>query len=417
MKWEVHKFGGASLSSPEGFPRLLEILKQRTNQANILLVVSAIGKTTNSLELVWSGAQPQADAAKKNTELTHLNTCRVLLKSESETGLNQLLERIQSPIEATDQAYDSLVSVGEKCSSFLVVEYLNQHGLSAVLLPAEAAIRTDSTWRNAQVDRQKTKDLIRTSMHRIQQESPNAIVVTQGFLGANAHGQTTTLGREGSDYSAALFANALEANAMFIWKDVPGVMSGDPRIWAEAVKLNALSYDDATDMAYYGASVIHPKTMLPLKEAGIPLHVKSYDAPGASGTLIGPTGDIQAVRMMKTQQTQIEITAQPGHFAVEKALPVLINLCAEYQCLINMLQHSASHVIACIEAPAARLELLANSLQTKGLSPILSTGLILLTLRDAPHELPHIPNVKAAVVMTQTLGRDRRFLLKPTSNA
>lgn len=416
MKWEVHKFGGASLSTPEGFSRLLHILKLRTNKVNILLVVSALGKTTNALELVWNGTEPQANTAKKSIVTTHLNTCQSLLFSESETKLKNWLNRIQPPTESSDQAYDSLVSIGEKCSSLLVVEYLNQNGLPSVLLPAEAAIRTDSNWRNANVDRQKTKELILQSIHTILQASPNAIVVTQGFLGANDQGQTTTLGREGSDYSAALFANALNAKEMFIWKDVPGVMSGDPRIWPEAVKLSALSYDDATDMAYYGASVIHPKTMLPLKEAGIPLHVKSYDSPAESGTLIGPIGDIQAVRMLKTQQTQIEITAQPGLFAVEKALPIFIELCSEYQCLINMLQHSASQVIACIEAPENRLALLTNTLKTKGLSPTLSTGLFLLTLRDAPNESPYIPNVKTMTVMTQTFGRDRRFLLKPILN-
>lgn len=411
MNWEVHKFGGASLADAKGFPRLKNILASRQKQSHILLVVSAMGKTTNALESVWSGTKEQASQALEALIQTHLNLCRELLPGKSEQGLLQLMRGIQIPENPTDQAYDTLVSVGEKCASFLATEYLKQQGLPAVLLPAEQAIRTDSCWRSANVDRQATAQQIATEVARIKAEIPGALIVTQGFLGANQAEQTTTLGREGSDYSAALFAQALGAQAMYIWKDVPGVMDGDPRIWPEAKKIESLSYDDATDMAYYGASVIHPKTMLPLKEAGIPLFVNSYDAPELTGTRIGSAGFPQPARMLKLRQTLLELPAQPGFFAVEKALPALIEHCRREQCLINLLQHTADSVFACLEAPETRLQALERGLSVEGWRPNLQRGLSLLTYRDAPGLEPEIPGQRVRIRMVQSLGRDRRFLL------
>ena len=411
MNWEVHKFGGASLAEAKGFPRLKNILASRQKQSHILLVVSAMGKTTNALESVWSGTKEQASQALEAVIQTHLNLCRELLPGKSEQGLLQLMRGIQIPENPTDQAYDNLVSMGEKCASFLATEYLKQQGLPAVLLPAEQAIRTDSCWRSANVDRQATAQQIATEVARIKAENPGALIVTQGFLGANQAGQTTTLGREGSDYSAALFAQALGAQAMYIWEDVPGVMDGDPRIWPEAKKIESLSYDDATDMAYYGASVIHPKTMLPLKEASIPLFVNSYDAPERTGTRIGSAGFPQPARMLKLRQTLLELPAQPGFFAVEKALPALIEHCRREQCLINLLQHTADSVFACLEAPETRLQALERGLSAEGWRPNLQRGLSLLTYRDAPGLEPEIPGQHVRVRMVQSLGRDRRFLL------
>lgn len=411
MIWEVHKFGGASLAESKGFPRLKHILAPRQKQSHILLVVSAIGKTTNALEQVWLGRKDQASQAREALFQAHVNLYRELLPGKSEAGLIELLQGIQIPENPTDQAYDTLVSMGEKCSSFLVTEYLKQQGIPAVLLPAEQAIRTDSCWRSANVDRQTTAQQIATEVARITAENPNALVVTQGFLGANQTGQTTTLGREGSDYSAALFAQALGAQSMFIWKDVPGVMDGDPRIWPEAKKIESLSYDDATDMAYYGASVIHPKTMLPLKEANIPLFVNSYDAPDCTGTRIGSAGFPQPARMLKLRQTLLELPAQPGFFAVDQALPTLIEHCRREQCLINLLQHTADSVFACLEAPELRLHALERGLSAEGWRPNLRGGLSLLTYRDAPDLEPEIPGQRIHVRMVQSLGRDRRFLL------
>jgi len=411
MIWEVHKFGGASLAEAKGFPRLKTILAERQKKSHILLVVSAIGKTTNSLEEVWSGSQDAAIKAQQALIETHLTLCRALLPAKAEEGLMQLMRRITPPENPDDQAYDNLVSMGEKCSSYLVTEFLRQQGLPAVLLPAEQAIRTDSCWRSANVDRQATAQQIASEAARIKAENPDALIVTQGFLGANSFGQTTTLGREGSDYSAALFAQALGAASMYIWKDVPGVMDGDPRIWPDAKKIEALSYDDATDMAYYGASVIHPKTMLPLKEAGIPLFVNSYDAPERTGTCISSEGRPQPARMLKMRQTLLELPAQPGFFAVEKALPALIEHCRREQCLINLLQHTAESVFACLEASETRLKALEHGLMAEGWRPALRGGLSLLTYRDAPGLEPEIPGLRLRVRMVQTLGRDRRFLL------
>lgn len=411
MIWEVHKFGGASLAEAKGFPRLKTILAERQKKSHILLVVSAIGKTTNSLEEVWSGSQDAAIKAQQALIETHLTLCRALLPAKAEEGLMQLMRRITPPENPDDQAYDNLVSMGEKCSSYLVTEFLRQQGLPAVLLPAEQAIRTDSCWRSANVDRQATAQQIASEAARIKAENPDALIVTQGFLGANSFGQTTTLGREGSDYSAALFAQALGAASMYIWKDVPGVMDGDPRIWPDAKKIEALSYDDATDMAYYGASVIHPKTMLPLKEAGIPLFVNSYDAPERTGTCISSEGRPQPARMLKMRQTLLELPAQPGFFAVEKALPALIEHCRREQCLINLLQHTADSVFACLEASETRLKALEHGLMAEGWRPALRGGLSLLTYRDAPGLEPEIPGLRLRVRMVQTLGRDRRFLL------
>lgn len=294
----VMKFGGASLRNPEAIRQAGRILN-RYKSETLLIVVSAMGKTTNALERLSRHAQNREEdsawSVYKEIEDFHLRMCRELFPEtnhpvfqEMEDGFRQISRLLQAILlleDFPDRTYDRIVSYGELLSSHIVHRYLEQQGVQVEWMDARQLIRTDSDYRQAEVNWGQTERNIQDRVKPVL--NSGKWVLTQGFIGSNAQGRTTTLGREGSDFSAAIFAASLNADSQIVWKDVPGIMNTDPALDANAVILPELSYSQLVTMSWFGASVIHPKTIRPLRNAHIPLIVKSFINPEAPGTRVG----------------------------------------------------------------------------------------------------------------------------------
>lgn len=280
---QVFKFGGASVVNAEAVKNLVAIIQQAEKE-NLLIVVSAMGKMTNKLELLSNAyifGQENTHDLLDEVKAYHFNILNDLFDNHNHPIFNDvantfveiewLLEEEAS--DAPDYIYDQIVSIGEVVSTKIVAAYLNESNISAVWADARNFIKTDNTYREGQVDWEKTETEIKRNLVPLLKKN---IVVTQGFIGSTSENFTTTLGREGSDYSAAIFCACLDATALTIWKDVPGVLNADPKWFDETERIPQLSYHDAIELTYYGATVIHPKTIKPLQNKNIPLYVKSF---------------------------------------------------------------------------------------------------------------------------------------------
>lgn len=290
MSWEVHKFGGASVKDAEGVRNVGRILRS-VCQADgcAAVVVSAMGKTTNALEKVWS-ALPQAtgvedvvgDVWRFHREIIQELGLSASLLDEDGAAFRKTAQRL-SGCAMDDAGYDALVGFGERFSTRIVHAHLESLGLNARWHSGWQLFMTDDTHRSAGVDVVETGQRLRSAASSL---APGGLLLTQGFVGGTENGVPTTLGREGSDFSGALMAEALGAERLVVWKDVPGVMTGDPRRWPLARPLKALDYDTAERMSQAGAGILHPATMAPLRRADIPLEVRSFLDPDAVGTAI-----------------------------------------------------------------------------------------------------------------------------------
>ena len=300
------KFGGASLRNPEAIQQTAAILESYRNQ-DLLIVVSAMGKTTNALERLSHYAQNRKEAEAwevyQEIETFHREIGSALFPQSSHPvheEIQKSCEKIARVLQGIllledfpDRTYDKIVANGEMLSSTIVFHYLAHCGFNLQWKDARELIRTDSDYRQAEVNWTHTHSQIDSEVKPILDS--HTWVLTQGFIGSNAQGRTTTLGREGSDFSAAIFASCLNAEKLIVWKDVQGIMNADPSFFSDAMILPELSYDQLVRMSYFGASVIHPKTLRPLRNAGIPLLVKSFINPNALGTIVS------------SQQTQLRV--------------------------------------------------------------------------------------------------------------
>ena len=281
----VFKFGGASVSNVDRIKQVAEILKQEAND-ELLIVISAMGKTTNALEKVaenfYSGKKEDALQLFNQVKQQHLTISKYLLVKEwlsCEQLLNNFFTEIEwllhdKPVREYDYYYDQIVCVGEMLSTAIISAYLNESGIFNKWIDVRDIIRTDDNFRDANIDWAFTNQQVQQLLLPLYQKTK--IVITQGFVGATDENESTTLGREGSDYTAAVFANIMGAGSLTIWKDVEGVMNADPKEFPEARLIPELNYVEVIEMAYYGAQVIHPKTIKPLQNKGIPLYVKSF---------------------------------------------------------------------------------------------------------------------------------------------
>ena len=286
---KVYKFGGASVKDADGV-RNLERIVRLNGDNDLMVVVSAMGKTTNALERVveFMSAGKEEQALSQWVDIVD---CHVAIMKE--LGLQPGVDiRLQGeiPFDPTlpyDENYDQIVSLGEIMSTQIIAVYLLKQGLSVEWWNMPKLLRTDDTWREAKVDNETSAATIRAGWER-----PNRpqIVVAQGFIGGTADGKRTTLGREGSDYTAALLGNYLDAESVTIWKDVPGILNADPRIEPNTVLIPSLRYQDAVELSYSGAQIIHPKTIRPLENKQIPLYVKPFGEPQAAGSKIAADG-------------------------------------------------------------------------------------------------------------------------------
>ncbi|MCF8255784.1 MAG: aspartate kinase [Bacteroidia bacterium] len=368
----VFKFGGASVKNADAVRNVGTVLQELGGE-EVLVIVSAMGKTTNSLELL-AKAFYEGDANKhaiyKEVKKFHdeiINGLLISSASHTYDDIENLFIELEcelenTPFEDFDQVYDQIVSYGEIFSSRILSAYLNESGIKNRWMDAQNFISTDNTYREGKVDWDITSSLISKKLKPIVKKQ---MVVTQGFIGRNKNNFTVTLGREGSDYTAAIFAYGLDAESVTIWKDVAGVMNADPKKFPEAEKIDFISYPRAIEMAYYGATVIHPKTIQPLQSKHIPLYVKSFLNPKAEGTVVGVSTDkdIQIpIYIVKGNQLLMSVSTNDFSFIVEDNLSKIFEAFAKFHVKINLMQNSAISFSICVENEAPKVEKLLQHL-------------------------------------------------------
>lgn len=338
----VFKFGGASVKDAAGVRTLTDIVKKQGK--HVLIVVSAMGKTTNALEtLVRAYVNGQADVMQQTLATIRAYHKHIMDELDVDCSLLHTtfaqLERYlaQPPSDFYDENYDQIVSLGEILSTQIIAAYLEYKNISAHWLDARQLIRTDTCFREGRVDWTETSHRVNQAVHR------RGVAITQGFIGQSADGRTTTLGRDGSDYSAAIFAHCLNAERVTIWKDVPGVLNADPKWFDETVLLEQITYQDAIELAYYGATVIHPKTIKPLQNKGISLFVRSFLMPNAPGTAIGNYEQHLATPSFIFKVNQVLISLHPADFSfiAEDNLSRIFGRFALAGVKINLMQNTA----------------------------------------------------------------------------
>ncbi len=355
----VYKFGGASVKDAAAVKNVCSILESYKNE-EILVVISAMAKTTNALEEVWKAyltQDPEIHNKIKVVEDFHFKMIDELFEGKNKAIADEVANIFveidwiieEEPQDDRSYLYDQIVSLGELLSTKIVEAYLRYAGLDSVWLDARAYIKTDNHYREGKVDWKSTTECIQADIPLFLKKK---IVVTQGFIGCTSENFTTTLGREGSDYSAAIFANCLNAESVTIWKDVPGVLTADPKLFPNAIKLDDIPYAEAIEMTYYGASVIHPKTIKPLQNKGIPLYVKAFIDPSNNGTCVGKKESVQfkdPIIIVKKNQKLLSISTLDFSFIAEENLSEIIGLISKHSVKINTMQNSAMTFSCCVD--------------------------------------------------------------------
>ncbi|MCC3156905.1 aspartate kinase [Hymenobacter sp. 15J16-1T3B] len=390
----VYKFGGASVKDAAAIKNLQHILGQNPDGQPLLVVVSAMGKTTNALEHIFHLAHSGQDYSAPLTELRrfHVEVAQGLLPDaglnddgvpacgQGSGALHHLLQELGDRLATLskgeyDRQYDQVVSFGELLATCIVAA-----AVGAEWLDVRPLIRTDHAWREARVDWATTERNVR---EQVPPRLKRGVVLTQGFLGGTASGQTTTLGREGSDYTAAILAYCLGAESVTIWKDVAGLLNADPKIFPDTVRYPEISYQETIEMAYYGASVIHPKTIKPLAVRRIPLYVKSFVDPAAEGTKIHDCkhGTLAPALIRKTDQCLVSFESKDLTFISEENLEVIFGTLAQVRLKINLMQNSAISFSVCTDWHEYRLRKLLEQLREQ-FTIYYNTGLELYTIKN-----------------------------------
>lgn len=367
METRVFKFGGASVKDSSGIRNVAKIIQEYALPSGQVIVVSAMGKTTNALENLLELAINGKDYSNELAVLAsaHYQTAEELFSDSADgliaadglrghfDALNLLLS--EATRKDQDYLYDQVVSLGEYLSSCILFHYLKKNGYPVSLLEAPGVIRTDANWREGEVDMEHSSFLVKEGLVPLLKDGN---VLTQGFIGGTADGMRTTLGREGSDYTAALLAFFLGTESVSIWKDVPGVLNADPAWMPDAVLLPELSYQDAAELTYYGATVIHPKTIRPLARKKIPLFVRSFLHPELPGTIVGPEGKRlkQESWIRKRNQVLVSISSRDFSFMEEKNIRELLQAFSEAGLRMQMLQVSATSISVVTDGLERRLE-------------------------------------------------------------
>jgi aspartate kinase len=387
---QVYKFGGASVKDAAAIRNLAGIVQQYGRQQPLLIVVSAMGKTTNALEelfqLAFSGRNYAAELAQLRTfhqlVASELGVSEEALTASEAPALSTLLSELAERLAAVDsdaddydRQYDQIVSFGELLATCIVAR-----AVGAQWLDCRKLISTDKTWREGTVDWAATEQNLSAAVPPLLEKGP---ILTQGFLGGTDDGATTTLGREGSDYTAAILAYCLRAEAVTIWKDVAGLLNADPKFFPDTVRYPEISYRETIEMAYYGASVIHPKTLKPLADRNIPLRVKSFVNPEAEGTLIHdcqhPT--LAPAFIRKADQCLLSFASKDFSFISEENLAVIFNALAKAKLKINVMQNSAISFSVCTDYSERRVHQLLDLLREQ-FTLHYNTGLTLFTIKN-----------------------------------
>ncbi len=415
---KVYKFGGASVRSADGVRNLANILSMSKDK--LFVVVSAMGKTTNALEDVldsYMQSRPAQALEKMETVKTyHLDIIGQLFadvqvgKNAVEPVFAELEAVLSAPIDAEyDKAYDRIVSYGELISTRIISTYLNECGIQNQWLDMRAVLQTDSNFREANIYMEESADRLRQAMDR----QPAAIYIGQGFIGGNTQGHPTTLGREGSDYTAAVVANLLNAESVTIWKDVPGILNADPRIFPDTIHIPELTYYDAVELAYSGAQVIHPKTIKPLENKHIPLFVKPFEHPEACGSVIkASTAHPIDVPVLILRKNQILITVRPRDFSfvLEDGLSTMFTILHKHRLKISLIQSSAVTISVCVDN-TRYVEDALSELHNK-FKVTYNDQLELLTIRGVTPEIIARTTGNREILLMQKTRRTARFLMK-----
>lgn len=368
----IFKFGGASVKDADGIKNVFSVL-EKVGHEDTLLVISAMGKTTNALELViknYFEKSNELHSSLQDVRKYHNQILLDLFDDEEHdvfyavnshfADLEYFLRSNKSP--NYNFVYDQIVSYGEIVSTSIVSHYFNHAGLKNNWIDVRSFIKTDNNYRDAEVDWEKTQQLISKGIKK------KALNITQGFLGSDENNFTTTLGREGSDYTAAIFAYCLNAESVTIWKDVPGVLNADPRYFENAVLLNQISYREAIELAFYGASVIHPKTLQPLQKKEIPLFVKSFINPLFPGTSVSKGEDLEPKTpcfIVKKEQLLLSLSSIDFSFIIEENISEIFALFHQYKIKVSLIQNSAISFSVCIEDKFGNFSELKNILSKK----------------------------------------------------
>lgn len=416
---KIFKFGGASVKDANGVKNILNVLKH-SGFDNTLIVVSAMGKTTNALERVVSSFfenKAQFSADLELVRIQHHSIIKELYDAENKVitdKVNALFDGVLDFLKTTDSddyswVYDQVVSLGELVSTTIISDYMQSQDIDNTWLDARKCIKTDAYYRDANLYWTDTEAAIQKEV------AGKRTLVSQGFIASAPNGDTTTLGREGSDYSAAIFAYALGADSVTIWKDVPGVLNGDPRKFDDTVLLHQISYREAIELAFYGASVIHPKTLQPLQRKQIPLYVKSFENPENPGTAVskGKTLDpMVPCYIVKENQTLLKLSSKDFSFIVEDNISEIFALLHQFKMRVEMIQSSAISFSICIFNKYSKLEHLLEALNSKFKVEV-NDGVSLYTIRhfDKP-AINFIKNAVGEILVEQRTTNTAQFVVR-----
>ena len=387
---QVFKFGGASVKDADGVKNVAEVLRQFPSQ-KIAVVISAMGKTTNALErLAKAYFYKSEDAENVLEEIKefHFDICRKLFPSSNHAVFTELENTFvelywaieDEPTQGFDFEYDQIVSMGEVISTKIVSAYLNESGLKNKWIDVRGLVQTDNSYREGKVNFELTENLVNSDLLPVFNSFD--VVITQGFIGGTSENFTTTLGREGSDYTASILAYCLNAKNVTIWKDVPGGLNAEPKWFAHTKKIDELSYHDAIELTYYGATVIHPKTIKPLQNKNIPLYVKSFLKPKEEGTVIrdGEKRLNIPSYIFKIDQVLISIQPKDFSFIAEDNLSDIFEVFSKHGVKINLMQLSAISFSVCCDHIELKINQLVQELQTQ-YKVLYNSGLELMTVR------------------------------------
>jgi aspartate kinase len=414
----VFKFGGASVKDAAGIKNVYDVLQQ-VGYEDVLVIVSAMGKTTNALEEVIKNYFEKSQELNSSVQEVKKYHNQILMdlfeddKNEVFTAVNTLFGDLEYFLTHNKSpnynfVYDQIVSFGELISTTILSHFMSFMGIKTQWLDVRNYIKTDSTYRDAEVDWELTQKNISKNIKR------KILNITQGFLGSDENNFTTTLGREGSDYTAAIFAYCLNAESVTIWKDVPGVMNADPRYFENASLLNQISYREAIELAFYGASVIHPKTLQPLQKKEIPLYVKSFINPLLKGTSVSKGVDLEPYLpcfIVKRNQLLISLSSIDFSFIMEENISEIFGLFHQFKLKVNLIQNSAISFSVCVEDKFGNFNEL-NAILSKKFKVDFTENVTLYTIRHFNEKAAHTVEENKTVLLKQVSRETMQIVTK-----
>lgn len=415
---KIFKFGGASVKDAAGVKNVYDVL-QKVGYEDVLLVVSAMGKTTNALEIViknYFEKSPALQSSVQEVKKYHNLIVMELFEEENNpvfADVNALFADLEFFLSQNKSpnynfVYDQIVSFGELISTKIISHYMNYMGIKTQWIDVRELIKTDTNYRDATVDWESTQQNISKNVKK------KILNITQGFMGSDENNFTTTLGREGSDYTAAIFAYCLNAKSVTIWKDVPGVMNADPRYFENATLLNQISYREAIELAFYGATVIHPKTLQPLQRKEIPLYVKSFLNPELPGTSVSKGADLEPQLpcfIVKKNQLLISLSSIDFSFIMEENISEIFALLHHYKMKVDLIQNSAISFSVCVDDKFGNFNTL-KSLLSKKFAVSYNENVSLYTIRHFDAQSEQMVETNKTVLLKQISRETMQIVTK-----